>query len=173
MSSRWGMKRTGAILCVVAGAFSAPLAPALARDSLGVFRDWGAFRDPGVPRCYAIAMPRAVPGRKIEFQPYLTVGTWPRRGLRNEVHVRLSRRTAAQSRVSLTVAGQTFTLTGAGSDAWAPDRRTDAAIVAAMRSAGELTVAARGLDGRIVRDTYRLTGAATALDAAALACARG
>ena len=34
-------------------------APALARDSLGMFETWGAFRDPanspGGPRCYAIA----------------------------------------------------------------------------------------------------------------------
>jgi len=31
--------------------------PAQARDSLGVFESWGAFRDPSVPRCYAIAEP--------------------------------------------------------------------------------------------------------------------
>jgi len=30
--------------------------PAFARDSLGVYGKWGAFRDPAVPRCYAIAM---------------------------------------------------------------------------------------------------------------------
>ncbi len=35
------------------------LRPAAAKDSLGVFSDWGAFRDPSVPRCYAIAMPEA------------------------------------------------------------------------------------------------------------------
>ena len=29
--------------------------PALARSSLGVFDDWGAFRDPRQPRCYAIS----------------------------------------------------------------------------------------------------------------------
>ena len=31
-------------------------APAIARDSLGMFSTWGAFRDPAVPRCYAVAM---------------------------------------------------------------------------------------------------------------------
>ena len=29
--------------------------PLAAKDSLGVFGQWGAFRDPQVPRCYAIA----------------------------------------------------------------------------------------------------------------------
>jgi hypothetical protein len=33
-----------------------PAAPATARDSLGIWNDWGAFRDAAVPRCYAIAM---------------------------------------------------------------------------------------------------------------------
>lgn len=37
---------------------------AVARDSLGVFGTWGAFRDPGVPRCYAIAMAEKVNGRE-------------------------------------------------------------------------------------------------------------
>ena len=30
-------------------------APLAAKDSLGVFGEWGAFRDSTVPRCYAIA----------------------------------------------------------------------------------------------------------------------
>ncbi len=29
--------------------------PLAAKDSLGVFGSWGAFHDPDVPRCYAIA----------------------------------------------------------------------------------------------------------------------
>ena len=40
------------LLPLILLALASPLA---ARDSLGVFGQWGAFRDPDVPRCYAIA----------------------------------------------------------------------------------------------------------------------
>ena len=146
--------------------FGAPLA---AKDSLGVFGDWGAFSDPAVPRCYAIAAPgNAQAGRA----PFASVGTWPRRGVRGQVHVRLSRAMAPSAVISLSLGGQRFELTGAGADAWAKDRRMDAAIVAAMRSASSMSVSTRDRAGRRFIDRYSLTGAATAMDAATVGCAR-
>src|SRR5687767_14078380 len=144
---------------------SAPLA---ARDSLGVFGDWGAFRDPQAPRCYAIAAaqnPRT-------GQPFASIGTWPRRQVRGQVHVRLSRAVAPAATISLSIGGERFELTGGGADAWAQDRRMDAAIVAAMRSAGSMSVRARDRSGRRFTDRYSLEGAATAMDAATVGCAR-
>jgi len=146
-------------------------APALARDSLGVTGKWGAFRDPAVPRCYAIA--RAEPSAFArEFQPFAAIGTWPRRGERGQVHFRLSRRLAANARVTLSLGGQRFVLAGGGADAWAADRRMDAAIVAAMRSASSMSVSARDWHGRPFGNSYDLAGAATAMDTATVACAR-
>ena len=146
-------------------------APVLARDSLGMFGDWGAFRDPAVPRCYAIAM--AFPSTlQRTYQPYATVGSWPRRAVRGQVHIRLSRPIAAGSRIVLSLGGQRFELTGGGGDAWAADARMDAAIVAAMRSAPEMTVSARDAVGRGFSNTWRLAGVATAMDAALIGCAR-
>jgi hypothetical protein len=146
--------------------------PAAARDSLGVWNDWGAFRDIGVPRCYAIAMPVEMVGRRGDFQPYLTIGTWPQRGVRGELHVRLARKLGINGPVRISVGGQSFALAPGQADAWAPDQRTNAAVTAAMRSASELTVSARGTNGKVFRDTYRLAGAASAMDAASLGCAR-
>lgn len=145
--------------------------PALARDGLGVFGAWGAFRDPGVPRCYAIAMAEPVSGKRIEYQPYATVGHWPKKGMRNQLHVRLSRKVADGDRIAVTVGGQKFALVGGGGDAWAADGSANAGIVAAMRSAGSMTVTARGADGKVIRDHYALAGAATAIDAALAGCA--
>lgn len=144
--------------------------PALARDSLGVFGNWGAFRDPGVPRCYAIARPERLPSRR-DYAPYADVGTWPTRGIRGQVHVRLARRIAPNATITLTLSGQRFKLTGGGGDAWAADARMDAAIIAAMRSAPGMTVTARDTAGHPFSDTYPLPGAATAMDAALIACA--
>ena len=146
--------------------------PASARDSLGIWNTWGAFADAGVPRCYAIAMADKVEGRINDFQPYFTVGTWPRRGTRGEIHVRLSRRIGPGSAVTLSIGGQRVSLIAGAADAWAADRRTDAAVVAAMRSASTMSVTARSASGRVFTDTYGLAGAASAMDAAMLGCAQ-
>lgn len=140
---------------------------AAAKDSLGVFGQWGAFRDAAVPRCYAIAAAE----NARSGQPFASVGTWPRRQVRGQVHVRLSRATAPSATISLSVGGQRFELAGGGADAWARDRRMDAAIVAAMRSAGSMSVSARDRAGRRFTDRYSLNGAATAMDAATVGCA--
>ncbi|MBX7496441.1 invasion associated locus B family protein [Qipengyuania sp. 6B39] len=149
-------------------ALSAPLA---AKDSLGVFSDWGAFRDRSVPRCYAIAIPQ--PSRlKRDNEPFATIGTWPRRNLRGQVHFRLSRMLRTNGTITLQVGPKRFQLIGGGGDAWSQDRTMDAAIVAAMRSASSMTIRATDTRGRRFSDTYSLSGAATAMDAATLACAR-
>ena len=144
--------------------------PAAARDALGMFGGWGAFRDAAVPRCYAIAM--AAPSAKARvYQPYADVAWWPRGGVRGQVHFRLSRKLQPGSAITLSLGGQRIALTGGGADAWATDKRGDAAIIAAMRSAGEMTVSARGASGGGFSNTWDLTGAATAIDAATLGCA--
>lgn len=144
--------------------------PAPARDALGIYGHWGAFRDPGVARCYAITMAEPVQGKRIEFQPFATVGHWPKRGLRNQVHFRLSRQIASGDQIALTVGGRKFRLAGGGGDAWAQDQQENTAIVEALRAAETMTITARGADRRIIRDTYRLDGVATAIDAALAAC---
>lgn len=145
--------------------------PALARDALGISGDWAAFRDPQAPRCYAIAM--AAPSTmQRDFQPFASVGWWPRQQTRGQLHFRLSRKLRPGAPVSISIGGQRVTLLAGAADAWAPDKRADAAIVAAMRSAREMTIHARDAKGRGFSNTYALAGAATAMDAAALGCAQ-
>ena len=145
-------------------------APALARDALGMFGSWGAFRDAQMPRCYAIAM--AAPSTKTrEFQPYADVAWWPRAGVRGQVHFRLSRKLQPGSAITLMIGGTRVALTGGGADAWASDKRGDAAVIAAMRVAGTMAISARDASGHAFSNTWDLTGAATAIDAATLGCA--
>ncbi len=146
-------------------------APLAARDSLGMFEGWGAFRDPATPRCHAIAMAQPSTSRR-DYEPYASVGTWPRKPVRNQLHIRLSRKLAAKAAITLSISGQRFALAGGGGDAWAQDARMDAAIVAAMRTAGNMTVSARDDRGNRFSNTYDLAGAATAMDAATLGCAK-
>ena len=146
-------------------------APLMAKDSLGVFSTWAAFRDPSVPRCYAIA--EAEPSTlSRDFQPYGTIASWPARRIRNQVHLRLSRELRANTRVTLRVGRISFRLTPSKADAWARDAAMDNAILDAVRKADSMTVYATDARGRRFSNTYRLAGAATAIDAATLACTR-
>ena len=66
-----------------------------------------------------------------------------------------------------------FTLQTGQADAWPVDQRTNAGILAQLRSARTMVVIARAADGSSFRDHYALQGAASAMDAAALGCAKG
>lgn len=163
------MSRSALLLCALA-TLALP-APAQARDSLGLYGTWGAFRDPMVPRCYAIAMARASQSAR-DYQPFAAIGTWPKRGVRNQLHLRLSRKLASDPRIQLAIGSERFDLSGGGGDAWAPDDRANAAILAAMRSAPSMTVRATDARGRRFSNTWPLPGAASAIDSAAIGCAR-
>ena len=138
------------------------------RDALGTFGSWGAFRDPSPLRCFAIAKPIT---RARDAQPFASIATWPGQGVRNQLHIRLSRARAANARVTLAIGERRFELRAGDMDAWAPDPRTDAAVVAAIRDGRSMSVETVSTNGTAFADTYKLGGAATAIDAAALGCA--
>lgn len=151
----------------LAGLMFAAAQPLAARDSLGVFESWAAFRDAAPRRCYAIARPQtsaAAPGASA------SVATWPDRKVRGQVHIVLSREAAPGSPVRLKVGSREFALIAKGRNAWGADARMDAEIVAALRSASSMSVTARGPRGAFA-DRYALAGAATAMDAASIGCA--
>ena len=139
------------------------------RQPLGIFFQWGAFEDAN--RCFAIAEPAQSP-RPRDWKPFASISYWPERGVKGQLHIRLSREKREGSAVLLNIDGRTWQLVGGGNNAWAPDPRADAEIVAAMRTGVDMIVETRSARGARVRDYYRLRGAATAIDAAAIACAR-
>ena len=152
------------LLALVALTLSAPLS---ARDSLGVYDGWAAFKDASPARCYAIAKAQGKPAAPA----YATVSNWPDRKVRGALHLVLSREVAEQAPVRLAVGGQRFTLVAKGRNAWAKDVRDDAAIIAALRGASRMSVSASSAKGGTFTDRYALAGAATAMDAATVGCA--
>jgi hypothetical protein len=144
-------------------------APAAAQQqSLGVFGLWGAFA--AKSRCYAISEPLQ-PRRDAAARAFVSVGWFPAQGVRGQLHIRFPQPKRQGSAVLLRIDDRTFQLIGGGHDAWAPDARADAEIVAAMRSGLEMRVETRNAGGGLMREGFALRGAATALDAAAIACA--
>jgi hypothetical protein len=145
--------------------------PAFARDTLGVYENWGAFRDAQPFRCYAITQPAEPTGGK--WRPFATVSTWPGARVRGQVHIRLSYSTQPGSSATLRIDARQWPLVVGGADAWAINPQHDAGIVAAMRSGTTLSVSATGSKGGRFFDSYALKGVASAMDAAALGCVRG
>jgi hypothetical protein len=146
------------LLALALLALSAPLA---ARESLGVYDSWAAFKDASPARCYAIARAQGSAGA------YATVSNWPDRKVRGAVYFALSRDVADKSSVRLAVGDKRFDLVAKGRNAWARDPQGDAAILAALRSGTRMSVSGRGFT-----DRYTLAGAATAIDAATVGCAK-
>lgn len=143
-----------------------------ARDSLGVFDGWGAFRNPSGPVCYAIAEPARPSNAKPGWSPFASVGSWPGRRVRAQFHVRLSRARGPNAKVYLSIGERRLALMSSGADAWAQDAAMDANIIAAIRSTTTMSVESQDAAGRRFSDLYVLKGAATAMDAAALGCSR-
>ena len=148
---------------IALGALLLAAAPLAARESLGVYDSWAAFRDASPARCYAIAKVQG----KASAPAYATISQWPAKGVRGAVHLVLSREVPAKGTVRLAVGDKRFTLVTKGRNAWAADPQSDAAIIAAIRSAARMSVSGTGFT-----DRYTLAGAATAIDAATVGCAK-
>jgi hypothetical protein len=88
-----------------------------------------------------------------------------------EFHARLRRMPRPGAAVMLRIGDQPFLLVSRGSLAWSDGPLQEQAIIAAIRGATGMSVESRDATGRRVIDPYSLDGAATAIDAAAAACA--
>lgn len=142
------------------------------RTVIGVWDRWAAFRDTSPARCFAIARPVDGAGGTDRRGAFAAVGARVDASGRGALWLRLSRPARAAAPVTLTIGERRFALTGDGALARAPDAATDRALVAAMRGARSMSVSTAAATGAPVADTYTLPGAATAIDAATLACAR-
>ncbi len=159
-----------ALLATSAAGAAASTPGADGRSTIGVFRDWAAFRDgptDAPSRCFAIAEPprgTAAAGRGA----FASVANWPARRIRAQLAIHLSH--APRGPATLSIGDASFALVVRGQQAWARDRHADAAIIATMRSGSSMSISGVTATGMPFADGYRLHGAASAIDGAALAC---
>ncbi|HEX5257833.1 MAG TPA: hypothetical protein VFW35_03515 [Sphingomicrobium sp.] len=88
-----------------------------------------------------------------------------------EFHALLRRMPRRGAAVMLRIGGQPFLLVSRGNWAWSNGPLQEQAIIAALRGATGMSVESRDAAGQRFIDPYSLDGAATAIDAAAAACA--
>lgn len=133
---------------------------------------WAALERSGGRSCAAVARSELISprGRKqarasVSFD---RVGSGHRLG---ELHFRLSRPARPGSQALLLVGGRPFQLLTRGADAWSRGPAQERAIIAAIRTSGDMRVRFRSMQGGFT-DRYLLGGGPTAIDAAAAACSR-
>lgn len=134
---------------------------------ISAHRAWAAigFGERCEARSRALGVERAAP-------PAFAGFAFDRRGrLHGQFHARLSRPARPGSSVILTVGGRPYLLAVRGRWAWGRDARQDRAILDALRYSGSMRIELRDQAGRRRVDRYLLGGAASAIDAAAAACA--
>lgn len=142
------------------------------RSALGVFDRWAALRDSDGPRCFAIARPVRDDGSADRRGGFASVAARQRSTRIPGVFFRLSRPRGLGAEVTLAIGERRFALVGDLAIARAPDAASDRAIVGAMRGGRTMTVSTVDAAGRAIVDSYTLTGAPTAIDAAQLGCAQ-
>lgn len=88
-----------------------------------------------------------------------------------EFHAQLRRMPRPGAAVMLRIDNQPFLLVAQRNHAWSDGPLQQQAIIAALRNATSMSVESRDGSGQRFVDPYSLDGAATAIDAAAAACA--
>ena len=121
-------------------------------------------------RCEALARP-LLPAAKRQPEARAGFGFGARGSWHGQFHVRLSRVPRPGSSVMLTIGERPFLLLARGDWAWSRGPLQEAAIIDAARGAASMRVESRDGAGRRFADRYLLSGAPTAIDAAAAGCA--
>jgi hypothetical protein len=88
-----------------------------------------------------------------------------------QFYVHLSRDARPGATVIATIGSQPFLLAGKGGWAWSRNVQQQMAMIEAARSGGSMRIDSRDSRGSRIIDRYALSGAPTAIDASAAACA--
>jgi hypothetical protein len=159
----WLPRRYGVVILV---GIAAVASPAVASRILFAGGHWAAI-DFG-KTCEARSRPLWFkPGTK----PFAGFTFDPSGRLHGQFYAHLGRPPRPGSSVVVTIGDQPFLLVGKGEWAWSGSSAQQRAILNAARYGQGMRIDSRGSSGRRVVERYDLSGAATAIDSAAAACA--
>jgi len=146
---------------------------ATAKEAIGAYGDWAAFRDEAEGKCYIVSPPsqtRASARNIRRGAAALSVGVWPGKKIDGQVYAEVGFNMDAGKPVTLKVGSRSFTLLPDGESAWAENGGADETIVGALRRGSTAEVSSTSTRGTQVTDRYSLKGFSAALDAARRAC---
>lgn len=150
--------------------------PAAAQDGgfIDTFDDWSAFADKenGKPLCYMASLPKKAEGNyEQRGDTYVMITHRPAEKTVGEVSVRAGYTYKEGSEVEARIdSGQPIALFTDGEFAWARDKDTDQAVVAAMKAGSTMIVTGTSSRGTLTTDTYSLKGFTAAYGAISKSC---
>ncbi len=155
------MIRFAILLMIAAFAAAAPSPRIVASEGR-----WAALA--GAGQCDAASL-SLLPASKTRLQGRASL-SFDARSRHGQFAAALSKPVASGATAMLTIDDQPFLLVARGAGAWSRGPAQEAAIIAALRGATRMRIEARSSRGVRFIDRYDLSGAPTAIDAAA-ACA--
>ncbi|MBL8690508.1 MAG: hypothetical protein JNL04_15500 [Rhodospirillaceae bacterium] len=166
------MRSLSFLLLAGLAALAAPAA-AQAPTTLGSFEKWGAFsyQEQGKTVCYLAAQAsESKGGPPKRGEVFLMVTHRPAQKAVDVVSFVAGYDLKANSEAEATVGGQVFKLFTKGDRAWAPDEKTDKALVQALVKGATLAVKAAPARGPESTDSFSLNGFGKAHQAISQAC---
>jgi hypothetical protein len=165
-------------LTTIAATFLVAFATGAAAQSstpFATFKQWNAYThtDNEGKVCYIASQPQdskysaTISSRDPAF---FLVTTRPAANTRNEASIIIGYPFKRESKVTVDIDGQKFSLFTQADGAWMEDPTQETALIAAMQSGSKMTVSSTSLRGTEVVDTYSLAGVTAALQAVAKEC---
>lgn len=169
--------RTAALIAGIAASltFAAPALAQSKHQRAAAFKDWAVFVDDKAPEksCWAATVPIETKASKDGIQrgeAFLSVATFPTRGVSNEVSVKLGYPADTDKEIVLVIDGNKFPMFNDGEEAWLESPEQDGAVINAMRRGAKAEVTAVSTRGTRVTDVYSLLGLTNSLERAAELC---
>jgi hypothetical protein len=170
------LSRLGAL--ALAALVAGPLAAQQTTDNrVGANTDWSVFQETDPAECFAVSAPKSQEntrdGQRVEVsrgETLLFVFFRPSENVNGQVTFTGGYPFAANSTVTLDVAGSQFTLFTEDEWAWPASPEEDARIVAALRGGSEATLTGQSGRGTVTRDTFSLLGFTSSVDEARTRC---
>ncbi len=151
----------------------APAAPEVKAKLLERVKDWAVYIfESGESRvCFAAAAPSDMQPKTAKRTPVVFyVTTWQKEGVHDEISVKLGYAMKANATATVTVAGQSFSLTADEDKAYAKDPAEERKLLAAMTAGGPMIVKATPAKGAATTDQYSLDGLELAVQKVREAC---
>jgi Invasion associated locus B (IalB) protein len=141
--------------------------------SLGASGDWEAFtyEAEGAKVCYVYSQPKKSDPAAAKRGPvYFMISHWPSKKVKGQPSTFIGYTFKEGSEVKLAVDAKSFNLYPVDNMAWTDKVETEKAILAALKSGKNMTVAGTSAKGTATKDTYSLNGISAAMDAIDGAC---
>ncbi|WDR04405.1 invasion associated locus B family protein [Devosia rhodophyticola] len=140
---------------------------------LGDYRDWSAYASTDTTNkvCFAMSKPKTVEPQPNGYtQAQIYVAHRPSENVTNEFNLVAGFDFAPDSKATVSIGGQSFSLFTQKDAAWLDDAGQSANLAGAIRAGSTLVIEGTSAGGIKIKETYSLSGATAASQAIAGEC---